>query len=496
MQKNNAIPLYTAAQVREFDRIAIEEFGLPGYELMVRAGEALYRHCQNHWPDAQKITVFCGAGNNAGDGYAVARLLKETGCDVSVIWLSAPEKLSGAAKLAADAYRGKGGETVEFDAENLPETDLMIDALVGTGLTREITGNWKQAIEAMNASPAPVLSADIPSGLEADTGRVMGCAVSADRTVTFIGRKRGLYTAAGVHLAGDIYFDDLHVPAKVYTAIDADVHLIDASIIKTSLPPRSRDAHKGHYGHVLVIGGDKGMAGAVRLAAEAAARTGSGLVSVATRDEHAVAISAVCPELMCHAVETAAQLRPLLAKATVVVIGPGLGQSPWGRELLMEVLQTALPLVVDADALNLIAQEPVSRGNWVMTPHPGEAARLLESTSTEVQSDRFSAVHQIAERYQAVTVLKGAGSVLSAPEEPVMLCDKGNPGMASGGMGDVLSGVMGGLIAQGLGLFDAAQTGVYVHALAADKAAKKDGERGLLASDVINRLRGVINGSG
>lgn len=493
MNKNSVIALYTAAQVRELDRVAIEAFGLPAYELMVRAGEGLYKQSKQRWPDAQSITVCCGAGNNAGDGYVVARLLKEAGCEVEVVWLTDPGALSGIARQAADAYLGGGGKAAEFSATDFPLTDLIIDALFGTGLARDVTGAWRAAIEAINASAAPVLSADVPSGLEADTGQVLGVAVQACSTLTFIGRKRGLYTAAGVQLAGDIGFDDLHVPARVYAKVPADTYLLDAAVPGELLPPRKRDSHKGHYGHVLVVGGDRGMAGAVRLAAEAAVRTGSGLVSVATRATHAVAISAVCPELMCHGVDDAAGLHPLIEKATVIVIGPGLGQAAWGQHLLMEVLQTSLPLVIDADALNLIAREPLARGNWVMTPHPGEAARLLQTTTAAIQADRFAAVRQIGERYQATTLLKGAGSLVTAPNELVALCDRGNPGMASGGMGDVLSGVIGGLIAQGLDQFEAAQTGVVVHAQAADTAAVKGGERGLLASDVIAGLRGAIN---
>ena len=493
MKNNTAIPLYTAAQVRELDRIAIEQYGLPGYELMVRAGEGLFRLCRQRWPAAQSISVFCGAGNNAGDGYVAARLLKEAGCAVRVVWLCEPNNLTGTAKQAADAYLQAGGEAAEFNAADSPKADLIIDALLGTGLARDVGGVWRDAIEAINASTAPVLSADIPSGLDADTGQVKGVAVQASCTLTFIGRKRGLYTAAGPQCCGYICFDDLHVPEKVFTTVMAETRLLDSAFPRTVLPPRRRDAHKGHYGHVLVIGGDTGMAGAARLAAEAAARTGSGLVSVATRAEHAVAISAVCPELMCHGIDNAAQLRPLLEKATVIVIGPGLGRAAWGQQLLMEVLQTSLPLVVDADALNLIAREPAVRGNWVMTPHPGEAARLLQADSGAIQSDRFAAVKQLAERYQAVVVLKGAGSLVTALNAPIALCDRGNPGMASGGMGDVLSGVIGGLIAQGLVPFDASRAGVMVHALAADAAAKKGGQRGLLASDVIAALRGMVN---
>lgn len=493
MPIHSQVPLYTAAQARELDRVAIETFALPGYDLMRRAGGALFRQCKLRWPEVRSITMLCGAGNNAGDGYVVARELLGLGYAVRVAWLKDPETLTGDAGQAAADYLQSGGEAEAFRGELPGEPGLIIDALLGTGLAREVRGEWAAAIECMNASPAPVLSADIPSGLDADSGRVRGVAVEADCTVTFIGRKRGLYTAAGVRLSGQVVFDDLQVPAGVYAEVPVDTWVMETARLRRLLPARPRDAHKGCFGHVLVIGGEPGLAGAVRLAAEAAARAGSGLVSVATHAGHAAAISAARPELMCHAVTTAGQLRPLLARASVVVIGPGLGQGAWGRQMFMEMLQSDLPLVVDADALNLLAREPAARGNWVITPHPGEAARLLDTSTDGIQSDRFAAVQRLADRYRAVAVLKGAGSLVTTDSGPVLLCDRGNPGMASGGMGDVLSGVIAGLAAQRLDLFEAAWAGVLVHAIAADTAAGA-GERGLLAGDVLDALRGVVNG--
>ncbi len=491
MSRTTPTPLYTAEEVRELDRLAIEH-GIPGYELMQRAGQALADRVAAHWPQVQTVLVVCGAGNNAGDGYVAARLLDEAGYQVQIAWLSDPATLSGAARQAAEAL----SDTlvpVHFNVEQLVSAGLVIDALLGTGLARDVDGEWRTAIEAINDTDVPVLSADIPSGLDADTGAVRGVAVLASETVTFIGRKRGLYTGAGMRHAGVVSFADLEVPVAVYDVIEPTCTIIDAASVNSFLAPRCVDAHKGHFGHVLVVGGDTGMAGAVRLAAEAAARTGSGLVSVATRAAHAAIISATRAELMCHGVETVAQLQPLLARASVVVVGPGLGQNSWGRDMLMAVLQTDLPLVVDADALNLLAHEPLARGHWVITPHPGEAARLLACSTAEIQADRFAALAGLAERYQAVTVLKGAGSLVGAPGATVQLCDRGNPGMASGGMGDVLGGVIAGLVAQGLSLHEAAVTGVYVHARAADLAAEALGERGLLAGDVINRLQSVVN---
>lgn len=262
-------------------------------------------------------------------------------------------------------------------------------------------------------------------------------------------------------------------------------------MLRAWLPPRARASHKGDYGHVLVVGGDHGMVGAVRLAGEAAARTGSGLVSIATRAAHAAVSAAVRPELMCHGVECARDLRVLLQRASVVAIGPGLGQSAWAHDMLAAVLQMRLPRVVDADALNLLAQESMQCDHWVLTPHPGEAARLLDMTTKQVQADRLQAAQALQQRYGGVCVLKGAGTLVCTSES-ISICEVGNPGMASGGMGDVLTGIIAGLLAQGLSLVDAACAGVYIHAKAGDRAAQ-EGERGLLASDVMPHLRKLVN---
>ncbi len=248
---------------------------------------------------------------------------------------------------------------------------------------------------------------------------------------------------------------------------------------------------KGHFGHVLVVGGDFCMSGAARLAGEAAARAGAGLVSVATHAEHAAIISAAVPELMCHGVEDSASLMPLLRRASVVAIGPGLGKSPWAQALLGVMLQSDLPMVVDADALNLLAIEPAKKDNWILTPHPGEAARLLGQTVEEVQSDRTAAAIELQKKYGGVVVLKGAGTVVVDSEEVIGICGEGNPGMASGGMGDVLTGVIAGLLAQGLSLSQAARLGVCLHARAGDSAAE-EGQRGLLASDLFPFIRRLV----
>lgn len=488
------IPLYTAAQVRELDRAAIEAAGIAGYELMCRAGAALAQCVARRWPQARRVCVLCGPGNNGGDGYVLARLLRDGGIDAQVLWVSDPARLRGDAATAAADYRNSGGVAHAFDGTLPADIDLFVDALLGTGLDRPVEGNCRQAIVALNGQSSPLLAVDIPSGLHADSGAVLGAAVQASCTVTFIGRKRGLYTAAGVQLAGEIEFDALEVPPAVYATQSADTRLIEVPPLGSLAVRRRRDAHKGDFGHVLIVGGDTGMAGAARLAAEAAARCGAGLVSVATRAAHAGCLNAGRPELMVHGVEKSADLDALLARASVVVAGPGLGRTRWSQRLFGRVLDSRLPLVVDADALNLLAVDPLARDNWILTPHPGEAARLLGVATTDIQRDRFGAARQLVERYSGVTVLKGAGSLIAAAVSPLRLCALGNPGMASGGMGDVLSGVLGSLLAQGLAAPDAASAAVWLHARAADLAALEQGERGLLASDLLPPLRGLLNG--
>jgi NAD(P)H-hydrate epimerase len=386
-----------------------------------------------------------------------------------------------------------------FAAVDLVGTDVIVDALFGTGLDRDIDGEVATVIEAVNACRAPVLAVDIPSGLHADTGRVLGHAVRAAATVSFIGLKQGLLTGQGPACCGSLVFDDLQLPADVYNGVPIAARRIDyAGLVAATdhpLCPRSRSAHKGDFGHVLVIGGDQGMAGAVRMAAEAAARVGAGLVSVATRPEHAVQVSAVRPELMVHGILSAAALTPLLARATAFALGPGLGQQDWGRDCLARVLDVAmaaaLPLVVDADGLNLLARDPCRYDHWVLTPHPGEAARLLGIATAEVQADRFAAAQAIQQRYGGVCVLKGAGTLVQGAVD-CWVCSDGNPGMAGGGMGDVLTGVIAGLLAQGLALVDAAMMAVCVHGHAAD-IVTREGERGMLAMDLMPVLRCLVN---
>lgn len=488
--------LYRADQVRELDRRAIEDHGIAGYTLMSRAGAAVQREALRRWPAARRAAVVCGVGNNAGDGFVVARLLAEAGLDVEVYTLAPVERLRGDARTAFEAMVEAGITPVTAPPVDLAGCDFVVDAMFGTGLDREVSGHWAETITALNAAPVPVIAVDIPSGLHADRGVPLNVAVQAVCTVSFIGLKVGMLTAAGPAFCGSVCFDDLGVPAAVYEGITpAARRCVEADLARV-LRPRRRDAHKGQFGHVVVVGGNVGMAGAVRLAGEAALRSGAGLVTVATRAAHVGGLLAGCPELMVQAVEPPRRLATLLNRASVVVVGPGLGQDDWSRACLQACLESGRPLVVDADALNLLAYEPLCNDHWILTPHPGEAARLLGLTVGQIQNDRFAALQALSESYRGVVVLKGAGTLIQAGLEcPPWLADCGNPGMATAGMGDVLSGVIGALVAQGHALAEAAWAGVVVHGAAGDLAARR-GERGLTAGEVTACLRAVVNPGG
>ena len=484
--------LYLAEQVRELDRIAIQEFHIPGKILMQRAGEAVFRLICERWPEAEELAVICGVGNNAGDGFVVARLAKEIGLSVTVYQLGDAAKLQGDALTMAQAYRAIGG--VERPFQPLTgKCGVVVDAILGTGLERDVMGQWAEAIGHINSLSLPVVAVDIPSGLHSDTGRVLGVAVEADETISFIGLKQGMFTGVGPDCCGEIHFDSLAVPRDVYASVTPSANRIDWESQGHLIGPRRRTAHKGDAGHVLVIGGAPGFSGAARMAAEAAARTGAGLVTVATHPDHATVLNIGRPELMVQAVREGADLEPLLERATVVAIGPGLGHSEWGRSLFSVLRQASLPMVVDADALNLLSEQPLHRQDWVLTPHPGEAGRLLGIGSREVQKDRFKAAGDIAANYGGIVVLKGAGTLIAdGSDAPVSLCSVGNPGMASGGMGDLLTGILAALVAQGLSLRDAACAAVALHAAAGDKAAEA-GEHGLLTMDLMPKIRRLLN---
>lgn len=484
--------VYSVAAVREIDRTTIEDHGVPGYTLMTRAGEAALRDAMECFPAAGRWQVVCGAGNNGGDGYVVARLASQHGIVVSVLALVDPETLTGDAATAWGDFVTEGGVVLPWAGELDAEADLLVDAILGSGLERDVGGDFAAAVAAFNQHTAPVLALDIPTGINGDTGGVMGCAVRADLTVTFVGLKQGLFLGEARGYCGRIRFAGLGIPEDYRKGIEVSYRRIDDELLAHALGPRARAAHKGDFGHVLVVGGGEGMPGAVRLAGEAALRAGAGRVSIATHPSHASIIVASRPELMSHAVSSPADLEPLLAKADVVAFGPGLGQSHWARALYEVLANDSHPAVWDADALNLLAATPASAPNRVITPHPGEAATLLDTGTASIQGDRPGALAGLAERYGGVAVLKGAGTLVSSSKLGAALCTSGNPGMASPGMGDVLTGMIAAFIAQGLDLETAAAAAVEAHARAGDRAAV-GGERGLIASDLLEELRAVLN---
>lgn len=485
------VNLYSAEQVRELDRRVIEDEGVDAYALMCTAGEAAFHALRDEWPGARGIAVLAGKGNNGGDGYVIARLAAAAGMNARVIRVGDHSGLAGSAARAARDCAAAGVAVEDFGS-SLPPADVYVDALLGTGLDRPLRGAIREAVRALNDVANPVFAVDVPTGLNADTGAVMGSCVDAALTATFIGCKAGLLTGEGPAQCGTLVFDSLDAPQRVYRDLAPRARRLTGDDLRAALPPRRRSAHKGRFGHVLVVGGDHGMAGAARMAGEAAARSGAGLTSVATLPDHVAAVVGGRPELMTHGVRRGPDLAELLERATVVALGPGLGRSPWSKSLWLAVLGSEKPLVVDADGLNWLARMPRHRARWVLTPHPGEAARLLGAEPAEVQRDRYAAAAELSNRFAAVVVLKGAGTLVAAPGETPRLCDRGNPGMATGGMGDVLTGVIAALMAQGLAPFRAACIGVLAHATAADAAAAR-GERGMIASDLFATLRAVLN---
>ncbi len=485
------LPLFDSSASRTLDARATARLGGDGYVLMLRAGQAAWRALLQRWPRAQRIVVVCGPGNNGGDGYVLARLAHQSGRQVSVLHSAEHVPRTPLAQRACTEYLVAGGRIALFP-EALPQGEVVVDALFGIGLSRAPEAAAAALIDAMNAQSSPIFALDVPSGLDADLGSAPGKVVAASVTLQFIARHAGLYTGDAMECGGELEWDDLEVPDEAFDRVAAHASLLTDEALSYWLLPRRRNTHKGESGRVLCIGGDHGSGGAIVLCAEAALRSGAGLVSVATRETQVPAVLARRPEAMARAVESTEDLAPMLASTGVIAIGPGLGQGEWGQAMLRLALASGKPLVLDADALNLIAASPCTLRHAVLTPHPGEAARLLGTDTASVQRDRFGAAQEISARYDAVTVLKGAGTLIAAPGETTRVIGAGNPGMAVGGMGDVLTGVIASMRAQGMPAFEAASAGALLHSLAGDAAALQ-GERGLLPSDLFAPLRRLAN---
>ncbi|MGL5047712.1 MAG: NAD(P)H-hydrate dehydratase [Shewanella sp.] len=479
--------LYTQAQVRAAELYAASQGALSLYELVERAGAAAFDCLVKHHPEASMILVLAGSGNNGADALVCAHLARARGMDVSVMMISAARTPECQQALAH--YLAEGGKLLPLGIEVIFAAKIIVDGLLGTGVYDAVRDDMAKYIRAINDNSAWVLSLDLPSGVVADTGAVVGVAVMADVTLCFGGVKQGLLTGKARHYSGELEFADLGL-APFFA--QASALRVGGETLKDYFSARARDSHKGLSGKVAVIGGDIGMAGAVRLASEACLRAGAGLVTVISRPEHQLIVNVSRPELMfwgCDLVDMEVYLR--LGWAQVIVLGPGLGKDDWGYNLFKAVGLSDKACVLDADALNLLSNEPRRQAHWVLTPHPGEAARLLGCSVADIEQDRFAAVRAMQQKYGGVVLLKGAGTVIFDGQQMVV-APVGNPGLASGGCGDVLSGIIGALMAQGMGEMSAAVLGVVVHGCSADLAALV-GERGMLASDLMPFIRQLVN---
>lgn len=498
------LPLYSAAACAELDRLVIAA-GTPGFKLMQKAASSAWQLLVQRWPNTECINVFCGGGNNGGDGLLLALYAAQAGKQVR-LWLAVDP--SSYKNEAAEAWQevvtyGLQPETcdpcqVEFTAE-----EVLVDALLGIGLKGEVRGQLVTWIKAINTAPGLVFALDTPSGLLVDTGQLAGIAVEADLTLTFIALKAGLFTGLGVDVSGEVHLSNLGISASDWSV--APSAYLQQNNQTSPLPARKKNNHKGSHGRLLIIGGLTGMGGAALITAQAALRTGAGMVKVLTAAEHLAAFLATQPEIMVEAldVSSTAQLEEQITAAffwaDVLVIGPGLGQSELAKQLWQLSFKFTGPLLVDADALNLWANGlvPPANSQRVITPHPGEAARLLNKTQIEDLEDRVRIVAQLALASQSVALLKGAGSLVvdyssKKDTELPVICPFGNPGMGVAGMGDLLSGCIAALMAQGLTAYEAAQAGMKIHALAGDIAAGNQ-PRGLLPTDLLPFLRELVN---
>lgn len=487
---DNLKPLYDAQSVKKLDTIALED-NITAYQLMCRAGQAAFDVLQASWPQARRISVVCGFGNNAGDGLVLARLAKAQKYHVDVYQVGQIDesKLSNEAKKARQDWLASGN--IQAFINQQFHADVIVDGLLGSGVRLPLTAELNAAIDAINSSKIPVLALDLPSGIDANTGYADKC-IQATVTITFIGRKVGLSTHKALDAIGVLQYDNLGVAPKIFNRVTPTAYQFEYQDIKSLIPPRHPTDYKGTFGHTLVLGGgEMGYSGAAVLAGEGALRSGSGLVSVACAPESAALMARGPQEIMCHPVEDAKQFIPLLEKASTLVMGPGLTQNKWANTLFKTAIKSDKPMVLDADALNLLSQHLQTKNNWILTPHPGEAARLLGVTTEDIQKDRITAAKNLQIRYKGIVILKGAGTIV-ATEDKLFICPLGVPTLATGGTGDVLAGILGGLLAQHIEPLHAALIAVAVQ-MQAGLMERELGSRGMIASDLFLHIRSLLN---
>ncbi|MBL8715298.1 MAG: NAD(P)H-hydrate dehydratase [Myxococcales bacterium] len=503
------IPVLSRDQMRAFDRYAIETCHVPGVVLMENAGrgaaDVAGRILGARLPSA-RVVVVCGAGNNGGDGFVVARHLWSRGAVVQVFLAGAPERVLGDARVNHDAYLDLGGEVTLLVPNELAEleaalglADLVIDALFGTGLDRPVPPEMAALIDAINRAPGHRLSLDLPSGLHADSGAPLGACIEAHDTVCFGHLKVGLLTPQGARHAGRIHVCDLGVPSTILGRVGHVAEVIERKAVAELFVPREADAHKFSVGAVLVCAGSAGKSGAALLSARGAFRAGAGLVSIATWPEALAAVDARMPEVMAQGLDRAsprALIDLLLPNRRAVVVGPGFGLDAPAREVVEHLLATFEgPMVLDADGLTLFRGQPeklaAARGPLVLTPHAGEMGRLLGLTSDEVEADRFGAVRKLVAATRATVLLKGARTIVASPEGRVAVNTTGNPVLATAGSGDVLAGMIGAFLCA-MAPFDATVAGVHVHGLAGDVLRGRTGDRGIFASEIADEIPRVL----
>lgn len=520
------IKIVTAAEMKSLDRRATAEFGIPSLLLMENAARGLVDRIEAvYGPLRQKkFVILAGRGNNGGDGIAAARHLRSRGAEVIIYLLSPVEKVGGDAKTSLDIWTRSGGALAVVGAftrrrlaDDLSRADLAIDALLGTGLSQPVKGEYAKAVEQINRSGKTVVSVDIPSGISADTGEMLGTAVKADLTLTMALPKRGHFVQAGLERRGKLQVVDLGFPPALIESAGIQVELITAAMLEGLPPRRAKGIHKGTLGHLLVVAGSVGKRGAAQMTGLAAMRSGTGLVTIAMPRSLDAGFTSLMEAMSLPLPETAegtlalAAEKPLLEAMegkNAAAIGPGLSQNAETQRLVRTLIAEAgLPMVIDADGLNAIAADlsvlKKKRGPLILTPHPGEMGRLLGKRPDAVQKDRFNIAADFAEKWDVFIVLKGAHTIIAGPDRSLWVNQTGNPGMATAGIGDALTGMIGGFLAQGLGPKEAATLGIYLHGLAGDLAAAERGEAGLITSDLIgkipeailNKRRGVGHGA-
>ena len=516
--------LATAEIMRKLDRKAIEEFGIPGLVLMENAARGTVNAMYRHFPDFQtkRVGILAGRGNNGGDAFAVARYLINRSIACQVYLLAAKEEVKGDAADNLEILLRMGGEVVEIlnkeaweaTKEKIAANDFLVDGILGTGLKGPVKGFFHDLIEQINSLNRPVVSIDIPSGLDSDSGQILGTCIRAKITATFGLAKRGLLVQPGAQYCGKLVLVDISLPRSAVAMEKIQDYLIEGTDFLPYLPPRDPNAHKGAFGHLLVLSGSPGKTGAAAMVCEAAVRVGTGLVTLGIPESLNAIMEIKLTEAMTEplpetrdktiSLEAEGRIAELCSRKNALAIGPGLSLNPETAQLIRRIVCGAqLPVVVDADGLSAFTGQMDLVGkkgaSLIFTPHPGEMARLLGITVQEVQQNRIEVARKFARETGMILVLKGARSLVASPEGDVFINPTGNPGMASGGMGDVLTGMVGGFLAQGFPPLEAAKLGVYLHGLVGDFVAHKKGERGMSATDLIEEtpriLRALADGN-